>query len=185
MPRNGLPPHCSWEIDRHGKRRVRFRWRKVSPLHHPHAGRGKRIGAATTKLPSGATLGARSKNAALEAKNAALEAKNAALENRIEKLENLLALNTRFNELERNLAISMHGRRGVMRRGAARRPSPVRAALVANVEQLQSQLAQERAQHRFDVGELKRQIAVLLHDLAAAKDTRDAPAAPSPSARVH
>jgi hypothetical protein len=29
MPRNGLPPHCSWEIDRHGKRRIRFRWRKV------------------------------------------------------------------------------------------------------------------------------------------------------------
>jgi hypothetical protein len=32
------------------------------------------------------------------------------LENRIEKLENLLALNTRFNELERNIAISMQGR---------------------------------------------------------------------------
>lgn len=30
MPRNGLPKHCSWEIDRHGRRRVRFRWRKVS-----------------------------------------------------------------------------------------------------------------------------------------------------------
>lgn len=30
MPRNGLPKHCSWEIDRHGSQRVRFRWRKVS-----------------------------------------------------------------------------------------------------------------------------------------------------------
>jgi integrase len=30
MPRNGLPPHCSFEIDRHGKRQVRFRRRKVS-----------------------------------------------------------------------------------------------------------------------------------------------------------
>jgi hypothetical protein len=25
MPRNGLPRFCSWNIDRHGKRRVRFR----------------------------------------------------------------------------------------------------------------------------------------------------------------
>jgi integrase len=30
MPRNGLPPHCSWETDRHDKRQVRFRWRKIS-----------------------------------------------------------------------------------------------------------------------------------------------------------
>jgi len=30
MPRNGLLKHCSWEIDRHGTRRVRFRWRKIS-----------------------------------------------------------------------------------------------------------------------------------------------------------
>src|SRR5262245_49083223 len=25
MPKNGLPRFCSWNIDRHGKRRVRFR----------------------------------------------------------------------------------------------------------------------------------------------------------------
>src|SRR5262245_20534149 len=25
MPRTGLPKHCSWNVDRHGKRRVRFR----------------------------------------------------------------------------------------------------------------------------------------------------------------
>ena len=60
MPRNGLPPHCSWEIDRHGNRRIRFRWRKGIHLHHRHAGGDKTTGAATTKRPSGATLGARS-----------------------------------------------------------------------------------------------------------------------------
>src|SRR5262245_53479748 len=30
MPRNGLPKYCSWNIDRHGKRRVRFRLGAVS-----------------------------------------------------------------------------------------------------------------------------------------------------------
>ena len=28
--KNGLPKHCSWNVDRHGKRRVRFRKRSVS-----------------------------------------------------------------------------------------------------------------------------------------------------------
>jgi integrase len=28
--RSGLPKHCTWQQDRHGKRRVRFRWRDVS-----------------------------------------------------------------------------------------------------------------------------------------------------------
>ena len=28
--RRGLPKHCSYEVDRHGRKRIRFRWRKVS-----------------------------------------------------------------------------------------------------------------------------------------------------------
>jgi integrase len=28
--KSGLPKHCSWNVDRHGKRRVRFRWRGFS-----------------------------------------------------------------------------------------------------------------------------------------------------------
>lgn len=28
--KNGLPRHCSHEVDRHGVPRIRFRWRKVS-----------------------------------------------------------------------------------------------------------------------------------------------------------
>jgi hypothetical protein len=63
MLRNGLPPHCSWEIDRQGNRRIRFRWRKVSRSITNTPG-GKATGAATTKRPSGATLGARSENGA-------------------------------------------------------------------------------------------------------------------------
>src|SRR5262245_32196091 len=30
MTKNGLPKHCSWATDRHGKRRVRFRRGEVS-----------------------------------------------------------------------------------------------------------------------------------------------------------
>jgi hypothetical protein len=28
--KSGLPKHCSWNVDRHGTRRVRFRWRGFS-----------------------------------------------------------------------------------------------------------------------------------------------------------
>jgi hypothetical protein len=83
MRQNGLLPHCSWEIDRHGKRRMHFRWRKVS--------------RSITDTPGEAKQQARQQQNDLAAQRAALEAKNAVLENRIEKLENLLALSTRFN----------------------------------------------------------------------------------------
>jgi hypothetical protein len=61
MPRNGLPPHCSWEIDRHGKRRIRFRWRKVS--------------RSITGTPGEAKQQARQQQNDLAAQRSALEAK--------------------------------------------------------------------------------------------------------------
>jgi hypothetical protein len=60
------------------------------------------------------------------------------------------------------------------------------------VEQLQEQLRKERAQHRFDLAEKDRELALVLRELAEARyelarrDTAAAFAnAPSPSAMLH